>query len=272
MNLAELNFPSNRTLVMGILNVTPDSFADGGRYNSLDLALSRGREMLSEGVDIIDLGGESTRPGSERITLNEELDRVMPVIGELAQSGAVISIDTTRSQVAEAALNAGAKMINDISAGSADDQMAGVAAKHGVAFIAMHSRGNAQTMNSLAKYGDVTTEVISELSQRTLALTQAGVGRSNLILDPGLGFAKEAEHNWSLLKELSRIKELGFPILIGGSRKRFLGTLIGAKQPDAREAATIALTTMLAEQRIWGVRVHDVKAHRDAISVVERMR
>ena len=272
MNLAELNFPSNRTLVMGILNVTPDSFADGGRYNSLELAVLRGKQMLLEGADIIDVGGESTRPGAERITLSEELDRVIPVIAELSQLGAVISIDTTRSEVAGAALNAGAKMINDISAGAADEQMANVAANHGVAFIAMHSRGNAETMNSLAQYEDVTSEVISELSQRVTVLTRAGVEKTNLILDPGLGFAKEAEDNWTLLKELSRIMELGFPVLVGGSRKRFLGALVGAMQPDAREAATIALTTILAEQRVWGVRVHGVKAHRDAISLVERMR
>lgn len=272
MNLSDLAFPSDRTLVMGILNVTPDSFADGGRYNSLELALLRGKQMIFEGVDIIDVGGESTRPGSTRISLDEELNRVLPVVAEISRLDAVVSVDTTRAEVALAALEAGAKIVNDISAGSADEKMASVVARAGVPFVAMHSRGNAQTMNSLAQYEEVVSEVISELSARVTSLTNAGVERSNIILDPGLGFAKEAEHNWTLLTELSRIEEMGFPVLVGGSRKRFLGTLVGASEPDAREAATIALTTVLALRRVWGVRVHDVKAHRDAISLAERMR
>ena len=272
MNLSDFNFPTDRTLVMGILNVTPDSFADGGRYNSLESAIFRGQAMLAQGVDIIDVGGESTRPGSQRVAVQLELDRVLPVVAALFELGAVISIDTTRAAVAVAALGAGAKIVNDISAGLADSEMAGAVAALEVPYVAMHSRGNAQTMNTFAKYEDVVAEVISELSQRVATLTKAGVAKSNIILDPGLGFAKEAAHNWSLLRGLSQIEGLGFPVLVGGSRKRFLGNLVGAAEPDARESATIALTTSLALRRVWGVRVHDVRAHRDAIRVAEKMR
>jgi dihydropteroate synthase len=267
MALQELHLPTDRTLVMGILNVTPDSFADGGRYNSFETALSRGKKMLEEGADIIDVGGESTRPGSERISAAEELARVLPVIRALSDSGALISIDTTRAEVASAALDAGARIVNDISAGLVDPRMLTEVAERGVPYIAMHTRGNSKEMNQLATYADVVSEVVNELEGRVTAILEAGISKDAVILDPGIGFAKEADHNWSLLNALRKIESLGFPVLVGASRKRFLGALIGVADTDARESATIALTALLAERKIWGVRVHDVKAHRDAIKV-----
>lgn len=272
MALSDLGFPTDRTLVMGILNVTPDSFADGGRYNSIENALERGKKLLDEGADIIDIGGESTRPGSDRISVDEELNRVIPVISALSKLGAIISIDTTRAEVAASALNAGARIVNDISAGLVDPEMLPEVASKGVPYIAMHTRGNSKEMTSLASYANVVTEVVNELSQRVLAILNAGIMPENVVLDPGIGFAKEAEHNWSLLNALPKLESLGFPVLIGASRKRFLGALIGATDTDAREAATIALTALLAERKVWGIRVHDVKAHRDAIRVAGMFR
>ena len=256
---------------MGILNITPDSFADGGRYNNFDSAIAHGLEMLQEGVDIIDVGGESTRPGALRISADEEESRILPVIKALAAAGALISIDTQRAQIADKAVAAGAKIINDVSAGLSDKNMLVTVASLGTPFIAMHSRGESKDMNSTANYGDVTAEVLSELQQRVCEALTAGILKENLILDPGLGFAKRAQHNWDLLKNLDQFMALGYPILIGASRKRFLGSLTGDESTDLREPATIALTTLLAERGIWGVRVHGVKAHRDAIAVVGKM-
>jgi dihydropteroate synthase len=272
MAISDLHFPTERTLVMGILNVTPDSFADGGRYNSLDSALARGSKMLAEGADIIDVGGESTRPGSERISVDEELARVIPVVSALSKLRAIVSIDTTRAGVAIAALDAGASMVNDISAGLADSQMLEAVAARRVPYVAMHTRGNSKEMATLATYSNVVAEVVDELGARVSAILAAGISADNVVLDPGIGFAKDASQNWSLLNGLPQIEELGFPVLVGASRKRFLGALIGATEPDAREAATIALTALLAERNVWGVRVHDVKAHRDAIKVAEMFR
>lgn len=270
MAISDLNFPTDRTLVMGILNVTPDSFADGGRYNSFEAAIFRGKKLLDEGADIVDIGGESTRPGSERISVDEELARVIPVIRSLSELNAIISIDTTRVEVAIAALDAGARLVNDISAGLADPRMLKEVAARNVPYVAMHTRGNSKEMASLATYKDVVAEVLEELGQRVTEMLAAGISPENIVLDPGIGFAKEASHNWSLLNALPQLEALGFPVLIGASRKRFLGALVGASDPDSREAATIALTALLAERRIWGVRVHDVKAHRDAIKVAGR--
>ena len=257
--------------MMGILNVTPDSFADGGRYNNFDSAIAHGLEMLQEGVDIIDVGGESTRPGALRTSAEEEESRVLPVIKTLVAAGALISIDTKRAQIAAKAVEAGAKIVNDVSAGLSDKNMLSTVASLGTPFIAMHSRGESKDMNSTANYGDVTAEVLSELRLRVSEALAAGILKENMILDPGLGFAKRAEHNWDLLKNLDKFMALGFPILIGASRKRFLGALTGDESTDLREPATIALTTLLAERSIWGVRVHGVKAHRDAIAVVGKM-
>lgn len=270
MAISDLALPRERTLIMGILNVTPDSFADGGRYASDTAAIERGLQMIAEGVDIIDIGGESTRPGSERVSQEEEMRRVLPVI-EALQSKIVMSIDTTRSAVAQSAISAGAMIINDISAGIYDDEMLATAAKLNCPYVAMHTRGNSKTMNTLDHYHDVVAEVKGELNLRIEAAIAAGIDKSNLILDPGLGFAKAAEQNWEILNNLESISELGFPLLIGASRKRFLGALIGSDSPDDREYASVALTTLLAKRGVWGVRVHGVKANVDAVRVAEKM-
>lgn len=272
MLLPQMNFPTGRPVVMGILNVTPDSFADGGQFESYDSALRRGLEMLTEGVDIIDVGGESTRPGSHRITSDEELRRVLPVVEALAAQGAIISIDTKRAATAKKAVEAGAQIVNDVSAGLSDPEMLSVVASLECPYIAMHTRGESADMQVRAVYADVVKEVVQELRERVDASLAAGILEANLILDPGIGFAKESEDNWEILNHLDAFKALGFPILIGASRKRFLGKLVGSDRTDARESATIALTTLLTKQGVWGVRVHSVKPHRDAIEVARRMR
>ena len=248
-------------IVMGILNITPDSFADGGRYNSLENAVLRAREMIAEGVDIIDIGGESTRPGADRVSEAEELMRVIPVIAELAHDGVQISIDTMRASTARAAIAAGAQIINDVSGGLADPEMLTTAAKLKVPYIAMHWRGQSKDMNSMATYGDVVRDVISELQERIDAALDAGISHDNLIIDPGIGFAKDAHHNWEIIDHIDEFVALGYPVLIGASRKRFLG----GETPDGREVASIALTKRLSTTGIWGVRVHSVKPHRDVI-------
>ena len=249
-------------LVMGILNLTPDSFADGGRHNSFDAGVARGLEMIAEGVDIIDIGGESTRPGADRISAEEEQARVMPVIAELAKSGARISIDTMRADTAEKAVQAGAAIINDVSGGLYDPAMFATVKKLGVPYILMHWRGDSKEMNSRAIYADVVNDVISEINSQIDAALDAGINKSQLIIDPGLGFAKDAEHNWEILRNLKQFTSMGYPVLIGASRKRFLG----GDNPDEREAATIELTKTLVPQGIWGVRVHSVKPHVDVIA------
>ena len=249
-------------LVMGILNLTPDSFADGGRHNSFDAGVARGLEMIAEGVDIIDIGGESTRPGADRISAEEEQARVMPVIAELAKSGARISIDTMRADTAEKAVQAGAAIINDVSGGLSDPAMFATVKKLGVPYILMHWRGDSKEMNSRAIYADVVNDVISEINSQIEAALDAGINKSQLIIDPGLGFAKDAEHNWEILRNLKQFTSMGYPVLIGASRKRFLG----GDNPDERETATIELTKTLVPQGIWGVRVHSVKPHVDVIA------
>lgn len=271
MALSDLNLPTNRTLVMGILNVTPDSFADGGRYSSTSTAIERGLRMVEEGIDIIDIGGESTRPGSDRILLEEELARVLPVVESLG-SRIIISIDTTRAEVARAAVEYGARIVNDISAGRYDKRMLSQVAKLNCPYIAMHTRGNSKTMSSLNQYGDIVAEVKAELSGRLQLALAAGVNKDNLIVDPGLGFAKDTEQNWEILNGLESLREMDYPILIGASRKKFLGSLVGSDSPDDRESASIALTALLANRRIWAVRVHGAQAHVDAVKVAGRMK
>lgn len=246
---------------MGILNVTPDSFADGGRHNTFEKAVARGMEMVAEGVDIIDIGGESTRPGADRVSATEEQSRVLPVIKKLSQTGIPISIDTMRAETAVLAIEAGASIVNDVSGGIADDLMHESVAEMGCPYILMHWRGHSKDMNSRAVYADVVAEVISEIQLQVELALQAGIARNNLIIDPGLGFAKEAEHNWEILKRLNEFTDLGFPVLIGASRKRFLG----GSSPDEREEATIALTKTLLDKNIWAVRVHSVKPHKDLV-------
>ena len=248
-------------LIMGILNVTPDSFADGGRHNDFESAVARGLEMIAEGVDIIDIGGESTRPGADRVSETEELERTIPVITELAKHGARMSIDTMRASTAEAAIKAGASIINDVSGGLADPDMLQTAARLQVPYIAMHWRGQSKDMNSKAIYHDVANDVISELQERIMAALDAGIKANNLIIDPGLGFAKDADHNWKIIDSIDSFVELGYPVLIGASRKRFLG----GDSPDEREQATIALTQRLATTGVWAVRVHSVKPNKEVL-------
>ena len=249
-------------IVMGILNVTPDSFADGGRHNDFEAAVKRGLEMIAEGVDIIDIGGESTKPGAERVPETEELARVIPVIEALAKHGATMSIDTMRASTAKAAIEAGAQLINDVSGGLADELMLVTAAQLNVPYIAMHWRGHSKDMNSRAVYGDVVTDVISELQERISAALDAGISQNNLIIDPGIGFAKDAHHNWEIIDSIDRFVAMGYPVLVGASRKRFLG----GDNPDQRENATIALTKRLSGSGIWGVRVHSVKPHKEVLN------
>lgn len=248
-------------LVMGILNVTPDSFADGGRYNSFEAAVARGIEMIAEGADIIDIGGESTRPGAERVSEEEEIARTIPVITELAKHNVKISIDTMRASTAVAAIGAGAEIINDVSGGLADPQMLRTAAQLKVQYIAMHWRGHSDTMNSKAIYLDVVGEVITELEQRIQAALEAGIEADKLTIDPGIGFAKEADHNWAIIDAIDQFIALGFPVLVGGSRKRFLG----GDSPGQREQASIDLTQRLSTSGIWAVRVHSVKPHKEVL-------
>ena len=250
-------------LVMGILNVTPDSFADGGKHNDFDAAVARGLEMIAEGVDIIDIGGESTRPGADRVNEIEEIERTIPVIKELAKHGTKISIDTMRATTAEAAIKAGASIINDVSGGLADPMMLQTAAGLKVPYIAMHWRGQSKDMNSKAIYNDVVRDVISELQERISAALDAGIAPANLIIDPGLGFAKDADHNWAIIDAIDQFVAMGYPVLIGASRKRFLG----GETPDEREQATIDLTKQLAPTGVWAVRVHSVKPHKEVLSV-----
>ena len=251
-------------LVMGILNVTPDSFSDGGEFETVESAVAHGLAMIAEGADIIDIGGESTRPGALRITEEEELSRVIPVIKELAHYGAVISIDTMRSGVARAAVEAGATYINDVSGGLADSQMHQVAAELGAKYILMHWRGHSVDMNSKAIYSDVVEEVKAELMEQVGKALAAGIAKEKIILDPGIGFAKESEHNWELIHRITEIVDLGYPVLVGASRKRFLG----GDSPSEREAATLKITEDLLTTGIWGVRVHSVAPHKAVITRV----
>jgi dihydropteroate synthase len=249
-------------LVMGILNVTPDSFADGGLHFDTDLAITHGREMIEDGVDIIDIGGESTRPGADRVSAEEEQARVIPVIQELAKEGVVISIDTMRASTAKLGVEAGATIVNDVSGGAADPEMFSTVAQLGCKYTLMHWRGHSKDMNSKAIYSDVVAEVIEEISIQLDKALAAGIKRENIILDPGIGFAKDAEHNWEILNRIDEFIELGYPVLIGHSRKRFLG----GDTPDDREDATVQVTQSLVGKGIWAVRVHGVKANKEAIT------
>ncbi|MGX6603867.1 dihydropteroate synthase [Micromonosporaceae bacterium Da 78-11] len=257
---------------MGILNVTPDSFSDGGRYTDVEAAVQHGIALYRAGADIVDIGGESTRPGAQRVDGPTEAARVVPVITGLAAAGVPMSIDTTRAEVAAAALTAGAVAINDVSGGLADPAMAGVAADAGCPWILMHWRGHSRDMLDLAVYRDVVAEVRTELLERVDAAVAAGVDPGRIILDPGLGFAKKAEHNWALTAHLEVLVDLGFPVLFAASRKTYLGRLLagadGTPRPvDEREAATLATSVLAVAEGAWGVRVHDVRATADALSV-----
>ncbi|MBB3663315.1 dihydropteroate synthase [Prauserella flava] len=262
----------DRCAVMGVLNVTPDSFSDGGRYLSREDALAHAHAMWQRGADIIDVGGESTRPGSERVDADTELARVVPVVRQLAADSLRLSVDTTRAAVAEAAVEAGARIINDVSGGLADPDMTKVAAQTGAPFVIMHWRGHSKDMNALAEYTDVVAEVRDELRARIDEALAAGVADDAIVLDPGLGFAKRAEHDWALLHRLDEFIDMGFPVLVGASRKRFLGALLadadGEPRPaSGREVATASISALSAAAGAWGVRVHDVGASLDAVKV-----
>ncbi len=267
---------ADRPLIMGILNVTPDSFSDGGEHLAAEAAIAHGLAMQLQGADIVDVGGESTRPGAQRITAGEEQDRVLPVVTALAQAGVAVSIDTMRASTAAAAVLAGARIVNDVSGGMADDEMYRAVAGLGAAYVVMHWRGPSITMDRQAVYVDVVADVVAELGARTADAVASGINPASIIVDPGLGFAKEADHNWELLRNLGSLQTLGFPVLVGASRKRFLGSLLadpkagGTGEPRGmrdRDPATDAVSALAAAAGAWGVRVHDVANSRDAVLV-----
>jgi len=259
---------------MGVINVTPDSFSDGGEFIDVDIAVKHGLELLRDGADLLDVGGESTRPGAARVSAEEELRRIQPVIAELAAAGAMVSVDTMRASTAEAALRAGAAVVNDVSGGQADPALPRLVAEAGVPYVVMHWRGHSDRMQQHADYADVVSEVRDELSRRLDEVVAAGVDAEQVVLDPGLGFAKRAEHNWSLLAHLDRFLSLGRPLLVGASRKSFLGALLAgesARPVSDRDDATAAVTVLAAQAGAWAVRVHSVRASADAVRVVARL-
>ena len=261
---------AGRTLVMGVVNVTPDSFSDGGRWATTELAVAHGRQLIAQGADLLDVGGESTRPGARRVDPAEEQNRVLPVIRELAAAGVAVSVDTIHAATAAAAIEAGAVIVNDVSGGLADPAMAGVLADAGVVYICQHWRGDPRTMDGLTDYGgDVLAGVEAELRARLDHLADAGLADEQVVIDPGLGFAKTHEQSWRLLAATARLREdLRRPVLIGASRKRFLALALPddvAADPLARDAATAATTALAAAAGAWAVRVHEVPASRDAV-------
>ncbi|MFD3515870.1 dihydropteroate synthase [Streptomyces sp. NPDC058657] len=262
----------DRCAVMGVVNVTPDSFSDGGRWFDTAAAVKRGLALVAEGADLVDVGGESTRPGASRVDADEELKRVVPVVRGLASEGVTVSVDTMRAAVAEQAVAAGAVLVNDVSGGLADPGMIPAVAAAQVPFVVMHWRGFSENMNSLAVYDDVVAEVLAELRARVDAVVSGGVAPGRLVVDPGLGFAKRAEHDLALLARLGDLRALGHPLLVAASRKRFLGHVLaqaGAAPPPARErdAATAAVSAIAAHEGAWAVRVHEVRATADAVRV-----
>lgn len=263
---------ARRTLVMGVVNVTPDSFSDGGRWFEPGAAVRHGLDLLADGADLLDVGGESTRPNAGRVPVAQELDRVLPVIASLVAEGAAVSVDTTRARVAREAVDCGAVVINDVSGGLADPGMRAAAAETGVVYVAMHWRGHADVMDSLGVYTDVVADVRRELGHRVAELRAAGVRDDQVVLDPGLGFAKPGASNWPLLARLDALISLGRPVLVGASRKRFLGHLLAGPDgepaaPLERDHATAAITALVAAAGAWCVRVHEVKGSADAVRV-----
>ncbi len=271
---------SGRCLVMGVVNVTPDSFSDGGLWLNADNAIAHGLELAGQGADLLDVGGESTRPGAVRVDEEEEIRRVVPVVRGLVAAGQLVSVDTMRCAVAQAALDAGAVIVNDVSGGLADPELPRLAAKAGAAYVAMHWRGHSDTMDSLARYdgpGGAPAAVVTELSQRVAELLAVGMDPELLVLDPGLGFAKNSDHNWAVLAGLDALVGLGYPVLVGASRKRFLGALLADADgnpapPTARDEATAATSALAAAAGAWCVRVHSVPASRAAVEVAAAWR
>ncbi len=259
------------TRVMGVLNVTSDSFSDGGRFLPVDAAVAHGLRLHREGADLVDVGGESTRPGATRVPADVELARVVPVVERLAAAGVAVSVDTMRADVARAAVAAGAVLVNDVSGGLADPAMLPTVAGLGCGYVAMHWRGHARHMAAAAVYQDVVAEVCGELAARRDAALAAGIAPPRLVLDPGIGFAKTAEHNWTLLQHWDVLERLGCPLLLAVSRKRFLGALLDDRPPIERDAATAYLSGHFAARGVWGVRVHDVRSSVDAVRAAERL-
>ncbi|MET0888038.1 MAG: dihydropteroate synthase [Mycetocola sp.] len=259
-------------LVMGILNVTPNSFSDGGQYLDHAAAIAHGRKLVADGADLIDVGGESTRPGAERIGSAEEQRRILPVLRALSADGIRLSVDTMNADTAMASVEAGAEIINDVSGGLADPLMASVAAETGALFMLSHWRGHSTEMDSRSDYDDVVSDVRAELVAQLTAVEAAGVARERIILDPGLGFAKTSDHNWEILSRLDELQSIGLPLLIGASRKRFVGTLLedGASMAD-RDLPTAVISALLADTGIWGLRVHNVRATAVALAVHRRL-
>ncbi|MEU4130660.1 dihydropteroate synthase [Streptomyces wuyuanensis] len=262
----------DRCAVMGVVNVTPDSFSDGGRWFDTTAAVKHGLDLVAEGADLVDVGGESTRPGASRVDEEEELRRVLPVVRGLAGEGVTVSVDTMRASVASQAVAAGATLVNDVSGGLADPEMIRAVASAEVPFVVMHWRGFSEDMNSRAVYGDVVAEVVAELRERMDAVVAGGVAAERIIVDPGLGFAKQAGHDLALVAHLAELRSLGRPLLVAASRKRFLGHVLAgdaAAPPPARErdAATAAVSAIAAHEGAWAVRVHEVRATADAVRV-----
>lgn len=269
---------TERPLVFGIVNTTPDSFSDGGMHLGVDAAVAHAVALVEAGADVIDVGGESTRPGAARVPVEEEQRRVLPVVGELASRGIVVSVDTMNAATARAAIAAGAWIVNDVSGGLADERMASVIAETDARYVAMHWRGHSTEMADRAHYVDVVGEVRDELADRLDVLERAGVARDRIVLDPGIGFAKTAAHNWAVLAGLGRIADLGAPLLVGVSRKRFLADLPvrGAAERDgdtppvsARDLPTAVISAVASMSGVWAVRVHDAAATATALDVVE---
>lgn len=261
---------TNASQVWGILNVTPDSFSDGGQFFSTEVAVTRALEMVAQGADVIDVGGESTRPGAIRISVEEECARVLPVVQALVAQGIVVSVDTMRADVARQAIELGATYINDVSGGKADPQMYATVAEAGVEYVVMHWRGHSDVMNSLNEYVNVVDDVISELQATIAAAVAAGVSPSKIIIDPGLGFSKDAHHNWDIVQNIHMFTALNHRVLVGASRKRFLAECVAPNATDLaseRDDATAALSLHFAQQAVWAIRVHEVAANVSAIKV-----
>jgi dihydropteroate synthase len=271
---------ADRTLVMGVVNVTPDSFSDGGRWFGPDVAIKHGLDLVAQGADIVDVGGESTRPGAQRVSEEEELRRVRPVVTGLVRAGVPVSIDTMRAPVAEFALDAGVQLVNDVSGGLADPRLPRLVAAAGVGYVVVHSRGSSQDMYARAVYADVVSEVRDELTRRIESAVAAGVDPGRIVVDPGLGFGKRPEHNWPLLARLPDIARLAgrtFPVLVGASRKGFLGALLAGQDEtprpfDGRDEATVAISALAAAAGAWCVRVHQVPGNADAVRVAAAWR
>lgn len=263
--------PRGRTAVMGVVNVTPDSFSDGGRFPDAESAIRHGLGLVDAGADLVDVGGESTRPGALRVEPAEELARVVPVVNGLAEAGCVVSIDTMRAETARQAAEAGAALVNDVSGGLADPAMLDTVAALRVPIVLMHWRAHSERMDDFARYSDVVMEVRDHLAGRVAAATAAGIAADRIVIDPGLGFAKQHRHNWELLGRLDELASLGHPVMIGAARKRFLGDLLARDgEPRAvmdRDEATIAITALAAAAGVWAVRVHEVAGNADAVRV-----